>query len=490
MLRHKLGTGGFVALCAALHQDGFTAADLGPADDARLLHGHVHYISLDPVPPAKFRRACYDNPSVRRTIALAALLAAGAGALLAANLAASRQRDYRAQLQRGDTALRADDPYVAIEAYSGAIALRPDSMLAYLRRGETYRRRGDHGDLDLAARDFRKAAELDPAATRPLEELGDVLYELQRYDRASAEYRRVVQLDDRSAGVTYKLALAHYMAGDIPAALTTIDLALRLDPQMADAYYLRGLCFRDQQKRGEAIRAFERAVALAPAMVPAREELADLYLLADRRADQIEQLQLLAGLDRTQPARQAALGVASARAHRWDAAVVTLGTALERARDPELYSALGRVWLERAQARGDAVDLRKAREALEPAASTPAATSGTLLLAGRAALEDGDVESAERSLRQACERYPIEPAALMLYATVAERQRHPDAARRALIQYEALVPSDADNATHAARIAALSLRVGDADTARTWVARGLASDPQNPTLLALSRRLR
>ena len=53
-------------------------------------------------------------------------------------------------------------------------------MLAYLRRGETYQRRGERGDLDAAARDFRKAAALDPTATRPLEALGDVLYQLQR----------------------------------------------------------------------------------------------------------------------------------------------------------------------------------------------------------------------------------------------------------------------------------------------------------------------
>ena len=68
-------------------------------------------------------------------------------------------------------AWRGDQTLAAIEDYSGAIVLRPDSMLAHLRRGETYRQRGD---LDDAARDFREAASLDPTATRPLEELGDV----------------------------------------------------------------------------------------------------------------------------------------------------------------------------------------------------------------------------------------------------------------------------------------------------------------------------
>jgi hypothetical protein len=94
---------------------------------------------------------------VKRTIfTLAVLALALAGG--AAAYQAVAQRNYGALLTRGDAALRDDQAFNAIEAYSGAIALRPDSMLAYLRRGQTYQRRGDRGDLDAAARDFRTAA--------------------------------------------------------------------------------------------------------------------------------------------------------------------------------------------------------------------------------------------------------------------------------------------------------------------------------------------
>src|SRR5205807_7844116 len=114
-----------------------------------------------------------------------------------------------------------------IEPYSGAIALRPDSMLAYLRRGETYQRRADRGDLDLAVRDFRKASALDSTATRPLEELGDALYQLQRYPRAVEAYAQFARLDDRSIRVTYKLALSQYRAGSVDRALESVDRVLR-----------------------------------------------------------------------------------------------------------------------------------------------------------------------------------------------------------------------------------------------------------------------
>ena len=63
-----------------------------------------------------------------------------------------------------------------------AIALRPDSMLAHLRLAETYHRLGN---LDEAARELRLATNLDQTATRPFEELGDVLYLQELFDRAA-----------------------------------------------------------------------------------------------------------------------------------------------------------------------------------------------------------------------------------------------------------------------------------------------------------------
>jgi tetratricopeptide (TPR) repeat protein len=411
------------------------------------------------------------------------LLALAAVGAAVAYQAAARQREYSALLTRGDMALHDDQTFSAIEAYSGAIALRPDSMLAYLRRGQTYQRRGDRGDLDAAARDFRQAATLDPTATRPLEALGDVLYQLQRYDRAADAYERCVRLDDRSARVHYKLALAHYGSRAIEPAVAALNETVRLDERMADAHYLLGMCLRDKGRNAEARRAIERAVALEPGMIAAREELADLYGAADRRGDQLEQLQVLAALDRDHIARQVAVGLAHARSGHWDLAVLTLGSALERnPSEPEIYRALGQVWLERP--REDAAFLSKAREALQRAASSPNATSQALTLYGRALLEAADLEGAERAFEQATTRFPIDPPAFLLHASAAEKLGHFDAARTSLIRYGGLTASDADFVSRAARIAALSLRMDDPQAAVVWYERACASSPNDLRLVA------
>ena len=414
--------------------------------------------------------------------------------------ASRRDQDYRARMAQGDDALAVEQTLGAIEAYSGAIALRPDTMLAHLRRGETYQRRGD---LEAAARDFQTAATLDPSATRPLEELGDARYAQQRFSRAAEMYEQYLRLDDRSARVGFKLAQARYRDGNVNGALTALEATLRNDEHMSTAHYLRGVCLREERRLHEAQRALDQAIGLAPGFIAAREELADVHRLLGHHRDELEQLQVLAALDRDRIERHLAVGLAHARwsadpqetparrASHADLAVLTLESALERAPDqPLIYTALGGVWLDIAEARGDRVAFNKALEALERVGSRSAASSESLTLYGRALLQTDRAGEAERTLQRATEGYPIDPAAFLFYATAAERQNHADAARDALIRYGAVVSDDDGFADRAARIAALSLKLNDRATAAAWVQRGLGRDPAHAALVALQRRLK
>jgi len=409
---------------------------------------------------------------MRRLLFLAAVLTVAAGAATVA-YQVIRDRDYRTLLARGDAALRADQPVPAIEAYSGAAALRPDSMLARLRRGEAYQRRGD---LDAAVRDFRDAAALDAAATRPREELGDVLYHLRRYQRAADAYEGARALDDRLTRVDYKLAIARYMAGDAQGAITALAGPSQGPEATAEMHYVLGLAYRDAGRPADAQRSFEQAVAMSPGLIAAREELADLYTAQSRRADVLDQLQLLAGLDRNRVEREVVVALAQARAGRTEPAIVTLGNALERTPDdPRLYQALGQVWLQDAEARNDRLALNKALEALERVGSGTNVSSGTLTLFGRTLLRHGQVDRAERILQIATTRYPVDPLAFSYYAAAAERQKHFEAARQALVDFAALEGDDGRIADRAAKIASLSLRLNDPASAARWFQRAVES---------------
>jgi tetratricopeptide (TPR) repeat protein len=433
-----------------------------------------------------------------------------------------RERTFRQLLADGEAALARDNTFAAIEAFSGAIALKDDAMVGYLKRGETYRRRGE---LDAAMRDLRRAAELDPTATRPREELGDVNLGLKRYARAADQYREYVRLDPQAPRVLYKLAFARYNDGRVLEAIEALQKTVALDDHLPEAYYLLGLCHRDAQHVEAARRALEQSVALQPALLHAREELADLYGTLGRTDDRLNQLAALLALDPS-PSRAVTLGLAYARAGQPERAVLTLGGVAERHPEyPYAYVALGRVWLEIAQARNDRVALSKALGALQGSAGTDD-SSEALTLFGRALLMTGDADAAERMLLDATEKQPIEPLAFAYLADASERLGHMAGARQALLDYAALRGDETDpkrrtaeaarlgelslrlndpaaaasyflraseaagsDATLLARAADAQLRAGDLDTARATITTALEKDPGNATAVNVARRL-
>ena len=95
---------------------------------------------------------------------LLALAVLGALAAAYGYVITERENSHRELIRRGDAAMAAGDLSAALEAFSGAIALKGDSMIGYLMRGDAYRRRDE---LEAALRDLRQAAELDPTAPKP-----------------------------------------------------------------------------------------------------------------------------------------------------------------------------------------------------------------------------------------------------------------------------------------------------------------------------------
>lgn len=414
------------------------------------------------------------------------ILAGLAVAAVLANQTVERDREYRRLIVQGDDALSSGQTFVAIEAFSGAIALKRGSMLAYLKRGEAHQRRGDTPEtLAAALRDLRTAADLDPGATRALEELGDVNFQLHRYANAAERYEAYLRLDDHSAVVFYKLALASRGNGGVTRAISALQQAVALNPSFAEAHYVLGLCLRDRDQPQEARAAFEQAVALSPALMPAREELADLHRLQGQTREEIEQLEALATLDPGRAERLIAVGRAYLHAGNRGMAVTALGRAAERfQKHPGVYAALGEVWLKAAEDHGDPTDVRKALEALEPVASQSTATSEVLGLYGKALMLSGQPDQAEQAFRQAAERFPTDPNILPQLAAVAQRLGHFEDARQALVRYLVLVDDDADKAPHAARIGDLSLQLNDAPAAVTWYEKAEALTPTDVSLLA------
>ncbi|HLG54786.1 MAG TPA: tetratricopeptide repeat protein [Vicinamibacterales bacterium] len=367
------------------------------------------------------------------------IVAVGVATLIAAAVLAwvdaRQEREFRRLIVVGDAALTRGQTFDAIEAFSGALALKPESMLAHLKRGDTYRRRGE---FTAALRDLNQAAALDAGAPQPIELLGDVHAAMGRYETAAGDYQRYLALDDRASPVLYKLALAYYRGGLATRSIDPLRKAVALDDRFAEAHYLMGLCLRDHD-REQALRALTHAVEVNGSFAAAREEMARMYEDMGRYQEAIEQLQALAALEPARPERLVNVGLAQARFGRRDTAVLTLGQAAERHPDASVvYTALGRVWLESADGQRDPVALGKAIEALQPAAALAGAASETLTLYGRALSLSGNAVAAERTLLQAVTKLPVDPLAYRYLSDVARRLGHSSIARDAATKYAAL----------------------------------------------------
>ena len=341
------------------------------------------------------------------------------------------ERSFRRLLAQGDRAMAAGQTSVAVEAFSGAVVLRPQSMLPYLKRGDTYLHRQEWA---AAERDLRQATTLDSTAPQPLERLGDVAAATGRLDEAERFFRDSLDIEDRAPRVLYKLGLARYRRGDTAGAISALDGSLQLDASNAATHYVKWVVLASTGDFDRARPAFERAIELAPAEVDARLGLADMHAAQGRDREELALRESAAALDTSGPAALMNVARAYADKGRSDQAIAALTRAADQhPGSSAVQEALGRLWIDRADGARDTAALARALTLLAPMAAKPDASSATLTLYGRALLLDGSLIAAERVLERATLQYPIAPDAFRLLGEAAARRGHraaADAARR------------------------------------------------------------
>jgi tetratricopeptide (TPR) repeat protein len=301
------------------------------------------------------------------------------------------------------------------------------------------------------------------------------------------------RLKDADPAVLYSLALALYRSGAPAAAKDPLRRALARNDSSAEGYYLLGVVLRDAQNPEEAMAALERAVRLAPGLVPAREELADLYRERGRSFEEMTQLGALADLS-SGVERRVAVGLAQAARADFDASLQTLADAESAApNDSRVFLATGRVLLMRAEQSGDARAAARAQSALERALGGTARRSEGLALYGRALFLTGDAPGAERILQEAVSTSPVDPEAYAFLADAAERAGHPLLARDALLDLDVLqgdTVSALVRGERARRIGLLSLSGDDARAAATFLTQALNTTPTDAAALGMLARAR
>jgi TolB-like protein/Flp pilus assembly protein TadD len=190
----------------------------------------------------------------------------------------------------------------AIVEFTRAIALDPNSALAYAGMADCYLIAWDNGYLSpqeayregkanaskairlddtiaeahssLAAiyyfsalwgpseQEFRRALALNPGYATAHQWLALTLSTLGRHAEAIAESRRALDLDPISAVRNAQLGQRLYFAGDYPAAVAQLKKAIQLDPALLFAHDLLGRTYVEQKQYAAAVAEFEEASRL------------------------------------------------------------------------------------------------------------------------------------------------------------------------------------------------------------------------------------
>lgn len=161
---------------------------------------------------------------------------------------------------RGNVYLNKKDYERAIQDYNEAIRLRPGYALAFFNRGLAYQNKGDH---ERAIQDYDQAIELSPNYTAAFNNRGNAYRARRNYDRAIQDYDEAIRLNPSYALAFNNRATAHRGNRDYERALADHEAAARIDPKVA-RHKSMGYTLFYLGRIAQSAEAMERAVRAAP----------------------------------------------------------------------------------------------------------------------------------------------------------------------------------------------------------------------------------
>jgi tetratricopeptide (TPR) repeat protein len=170
------------------------------------------------------------------------------------------------------------------------VAAQPDSGHAHFSLGLLYARKGQPGDEQAAATEFRKALRLDHGIDPARIALGQVLTSLHQYSDAVADLLDYTGRQPKDAQGFYALGLAYRALEKSDAATTAFQRAVALDPRDPAIRFNLGTLLAATGQTDAAIRQLEAAERIAPSDLAIHDALALLQAKAgDKERARLEQ---------------------------------------------------------------------------------------------------------------------------------------------------------------------------------------------------------
>ncbi len=122
----------------------------------------------------------------------------------------------------------------------------------------------DQGELDRAAEYFKEAVASDSTFAPPYVNLGIVYTQIRLFDDAKKAYAKAISLEPQTIDAYYNLAAMLIGTGELAAAASWLERALKVNPLSAPAHALIALAYFEQHRFGDSRRSVVEALRLDP----------------------------------------------------------------------------------------------------------------------------------------------------------------------------------------------------------------------------------
>jgi cytochrome c-type biogenesis protein CcmH/NrfG len=157
-----------------------------------------------------------------------------------------------------------------IKSYQFTLTLHPDDVVTHVELGKDL---AVTGHVNEGIESLRRAVELDPGNAEAHYYLGRFEATLSKPAIARLEFEKAIHADPNYYLAVSELGLWHMQNGNLDQAAELLERSLKLHPRDAVVLNNLGIVRFRQDNRGEALRCFKQAVAVAPDYRPAVDNL-------------------------------------------------------------------------------------------------------------------------------------------------------------------------------------------------------------------------
>lgn len=167
-----------------------------------------------------------------------------------------KEKTEEAVIKKNDSILeKINSP--ELKAVNKLLLEEPDNDSLYNQRARIYI---SLKLLDDALNDALRAVKIDTTKAKYYITLADVYFASNKTRSAKETLEATVKMFPQSTEALLKLAELFYLVRQYENAITNINKALKIDENMANAYYLKGSVFKEIGDTAKAISSFQTAI--------------------------------------------------------------------------------------------------------------------------------------------------------------------------------------------------------------------------------------